>query len=275
MSYEQRSFAGGAADTTLQAGISPSSLTFTVAPGTGTGFPDGSGGSFYMIIDYDNSKAEKILCTARSGDTFSYPDVGHRGVDGTSAASHDSPAKVRHCFTAVDAQEANRAAANTVGKITTKGDLLVGAGANTLARQAVGTDGQYLRANSAAPNGIDYAPVTKTIRVPHTWAITGSIAVPSGDTDYIPPFFIPVPSGQTANLVAARYRINSGTSATVKLQQNGVDIGGYTGLSVTTTPTSTTSSVALADNDLLALIVTAVAGTPKNLSFTVYLDLTV
>ena len=272
MAYEERMFPGGAVDTTLQSGITNTSLTFTVAPGTGSGYPDGSTGKFFVAIDYDSSKIEKLLVSSRSGDVFTIGSLADRGLDGTTAVAHDAAAKVRAVWTATDAQEANRAAARTIGKVTTKGDLLAGTGANQLARVPAGSDGQLLVARAAAAAGVNFETVTRTIRTPHSWTVTGSIAVPSGDSDYIPPFYIPVPAGQTVNLVAARYRINSGTSATVKLQRNGVDVGGFTGLSVTTVDTSTTGSVALADNDVLALVVTGISGSPKNMTFTVYLD---
>jgi len=116
---------------------------------------------------------------------------------------------------------------------------------------------------------------SKTVRIPQTYTISGDIKVPSGDTDFINPFFIALPSGQTARLVSCRYVINSGTSATVKLQKNGTDITGFTSISVSTTAASTTpTSVSLTDNDKLALVVTAVSGTPRNLSFTIFIEYT-
>lgn len=119
-----------------------------------------------------------------------------------------------------------------------------------------------------------YYPFTPSYRVqtPHTWTVQGSIAIPSGDTDFIPPFFVPVPAGATVTLKRARYKINSGTSATMKLQKNGSDVSGYTGLSVTTTAAQTVNDATFVDNDVLALVVTAVSGSPKNLSFTVVLE---
>jgi prefoldin subunit 5 len=113
----------------------------------------------------------------------------------------------------------------------------------------------------------------KVIRIGHTYAIPGEIKVPSGDTNYVIPFFVSLVTGQTAKLAKCRYRINSGTSVTCKLQKNGADITGYTGMSVTTTTAQTDADdVTLADNDMLALIVTAVSGTPKNMTFTLFID---
>lgn len=122
------------------------------------------------------------------------------------------------------------------------------------------------------------APAAKyvTLRIPHTWAIPGLICVPSGEYDYIVPFFVSLPTGQTAKLAKARYVIHgagASPSATVKLQKNGADITGFTSVSVTTTAASTDpADVDLADNDLLALVVTAVSGTPWNLTFTILID---
>lgn len=272
--YEQRSYPGAAPDTALAAGITATSLSITVTAGTGTNYPTGASGPFFLAIDYDNSKEEKVRVTSRSGDTFTVASTADRGVDGTTAVGHDSGAKVRACWTATDAQEANRAAANTVGKVTSKGDLLVGTAANSLTRLPVGANGTVPVADDTQPGGwrVDVLPVSKTIRIPHTFTVHGAVAVASGDTDYIIPFYIPVPTGQTVTLTGARSRLNAGTSATVKLQKNGVDISGFTGISATTTPGSTSGSAAFADGDLLALVVTAVAGGPTNMTFTCYLD---
>jgi hypothetical protein len=117
--------------------------------------------------------------------------------------------------------------------------------------------------------------VSYTHRIGHTWAVGGEVKVPSSDTDFIPPMFISLPSGDTAKLVSCKYIINSGTSVTAKLQKNGSDITGFTSISVTGTAASTNpTDVDLADGDKIALVVTAVSGTPKNLSFTIFIDYT-
>lgn len=116
----------------------------------------------------------------------------------------------------------------------------------------------------------------KTVRYTQTWTIGGYVNVPIGDIDYINPIFVSVASGQTLKLVACRHRINSGTSATVKLQRNGSDIAGFTGMSVTTTATTTDpADVTLADADQLALVVTAISGSPQNLSLSLIFEVTV
>lgn len=114
---------------------------------------------------------------------------------------------------------------------------------------------------------------THTFRWSHTFTISDDVRVPSGDVDYIPPFFVPVAAGQTTKLIAVRHRINAGTSATFKLQNNGADITGFTGIAAaTTTATTDPADVTLAANDMLALVVTAVSGTPKNLSASLYFE---
>lgn len=118
--------------------------------------------------------------------------------------------------------------------------------------------------------------VGKTIRLGHTWAISGEIKVPSGDDDFIIPFFVSLPSGQTAKIAKCRYKINSGTSVTCKLQKNDVDVTGFTGMSITTTAATTDASdVTLADDDKVALVVTGVSGSPTNMTFTLFIDYTV
>jgi hypothetical protein len=274
MTYELRTFSGNASDTTLASPLTAGGLTINLAPGTGVNYPAGPA---FIIVDYDSaSNTEKIRYTSRSGDTLTVPASNGRGVDGTVALAHASGAKVRHCWTATDAQEANRAAFYTVGQVTAAGSLLIGSGANALAELPVSTNGRVLSLVGGVPVWADLpADPTKTVRVPHTFTIYGTVAVPVGDTNYVIPFFVPKPAGQTATLVQARHVIHAGTSATVKVQKNGVDATGFTGISVTTTATTTSGSVALADNDLLALVVTAVAGSPTNLTFTVYIDYTV
>jgi hypothetical protein len=55
------------------------------------------------------------------------------------------------------AQDDSNAIQNTI--IDAKGDLIVGASSDTPARLAVGTNGHYLKANSSATNGVEWAAV--------------------------------------------------------------------------------------------------------------------
>jgi peptidoglycan/xylan/chitin deacetylase (PgdA/CDA1 family) len=108
------------------------------------------------------------------------------------------------------------------------------------------------------------------------YTVPDEIKVPSGAVDFLPPFIIALRSGQTAKIVEVIHEIGSGTSATLKLQKNGTDLTGFTGIEVkaekkTTNPTDQ----AIADGDVIAPVVTAVSGTPKNLSFAIVIEHTV
>lgn len=126
----------------------------------------------------------------------------------------------------------------------------------------------------AGPQGVPGSGQS-TIRTGHTYAISGNIVIPAGQTNFINPFFVSLAGGQVSNIVKCRHRINAGTSATVKLTRNGIDIPGYTGIAVTTTAADTAGgTIALANNDVIALVVTGISGTPQNLSFTIFIEST-
>ncbi len=172
--------------------------------------------------------------------------------DGTLKKAADIASAVSSAQTALSA--ANTAQSSVSGKYT-KPDLGIPATDLTSAVQA---------------------SLTKQYNYTQTWAIGGYINVPIGDIDYINPMFLSVISGQTLKLVGCIHRINSGTSATVKLTRNGVDITGYTGIPVTTVSSVTTAAaVTLANNDLLQLVVTAVSGSPQNLTLSLIFEITV
>lgn len=245
---QNRYYSSTAVSASLTAGITSGATTLTVD--STAGFP----GSFpyTLILERDTANQEVIKVTGAAGTTLTVV----RGQDGTSGITHSIGATVEHGVSAQDFDEPQAHIANA--------DLHLPA--------SIGSEGEVA---TVVSGDVAWASSDKTVRIPHTWGIAGSVNVPSGDADYIIPFFVPVPSGQTATIKAAHYVIHSGTSVTCKLQKNGSDVTGYTGLSATTTNGSTTQDATLADGDLLALVVTAVSGTPKNLTFTVYVDYTV
>ena len=74
--------------------------------------------------------------------------------------------------------EVGAVAANTVfNLVDAKGDLLLGTADNTLARQAVGTNGQLLQANSSATNGVEW--ITPTYAPAAGPTFTGTVVLPS------------------------------------------------------------------------------------------------
>lgn len=70
--------------TSFTASVPGSGQTFTVA--SATGYP--SSGAFTVVLDRGLSSEEKILCSGRSGTTFT---VQTRGYDDTTAQSHTNP----------------------------------------------------------------------------------------------------------------------------------------------------------------------------------------
>jgi len=281
------------ASTTLSGAIDGSTTSITVA--SATGFPSSS--QYRVVID-----SEILLVTGGAGTTTW---TVARGAEGTAAVPHNNGSAVLHVLTAASLRDVPDY--TRTDQLTTKGDLYVATGPASPERLGVGTDGQLLMADSAQAAGVKWSlaslaglsdvtvaspaagelltwdavgsawknvdPSQVTVRVPHTWAITGEIRVPTGDTDFICPFFVKVPASQTVQLVSARYQINSGTSVSCKLQRNGSDITGFMGINVTTTAADTDATdVTLGDDDAIALVVTAVSGTPRNLTFTVFID---
>jgi ABC-type amino acid transport substrate-binding protein len=141
----RRSYAGAAPACTLTNAIT-SVDTSALLTGDVTNWNSTAGGSFFMVIDPGLSTEEKVLVGSRSGSSLSSIT---RGVDGTTAASHNAGATCYPVFTAVDADQANAVAA----ALTTKGDLLVTTG-SALNRLAVGTNYFVLGADSTATNGV-------------------------------------------------------------------------------------------------------------------------
>lgn len=114
MAVPQRGHKGAAKPTSLLGGISSTDLAFSVATGGGTGYPDGSDGVFVILVDGVLSGAEKILCSARTGDAFTVA-TGGRGYDDTVASAHLNNASVAHTNSAVEAAEANAHILATTG----------------------------------------------------------------------------------------------------------------------------------------------------------------
>lgn len=166
-------------------------------------------------------------------------------------------------FGTIKSQNSN-AVAITGGTITGITDLVVadgGTGASTF------TAG-YIKGNgTSALSGIATASVLGDIGgatsthshvnninyETHTYALLGD-----GTTATIfTPHVVAKQAAETLQLFRATYRVSSGTP-TVKLRNNGTDITGFTGMSVTATKASTTpTAVTLADLDELDMVCTA------------------
>lgn len=101
----RRSYAGGAATTTITGSVA-SSGGVTIGIASTTGWPDGSGGKWAIVVDPGTASEEKMLVTSRSGSNLTVAS-GDRGYDGTSATAHSSGATIYITLTATDLDEAN------------------------------------------------------------------------------------------------------------------------------------------------------------------------
>jgi hypothetical protein len=160
MAFTARSFAGGALRTTLSADMtsgqttlsmsaSPASLNWVETYGANVGSPLGTSGPFFVIVDAGQATEEKVLATGISGSTLTGLT---RAADGGTAYAHvaANAYAVYPVGAALDFYEANLAVTETLGLVAAAGDLLVGAGANELARLAAGTSGYLLSSTGSA-----------------------------------------------------------------------------------------------------------------------------
>lgn len=179
MAFERHQYAGAAAKTTLASDISAGAITLTLT--TSTGWPDGTVGPFLIVIDRGQPAEEKILVTTRTGSALNFT-VPNRGAEGTSAASHKAGVFVEHIIGSRDADEANLAVVNTIGKVTTKGDLIVASAANTFARVAgPGTSGLVLTSDPSQPAGVAWvSPGAVLAAVAVNPSVVQQVPMPSG-----------------------------------------------------------------------------------------------
>ena len=162
-----RKFSSTSVATTLNAGINSSATSIVVATGTGAALMGGvtltagNVDSFGLALDVDTQNEEVVWVTGVSGDTLTVV----RAKAGTSAIAHTAGATVKHVFTGDDATfftTGTATADNAIPEsvVTAKGDLLVATGSGVVARQAVGTNGYILTADSTLTNGIKWAAAT-------------------------------------------------------------------------------------------------------------------
>lgn len=161
-----RKYSSISVETTLASGISNSATSMTVATGTGSALlggvtlAAGNVDQFCVAIDPDTINEEIVFITAVSSDTFTIV----RGQSGTSAISHSGGATVKHVLVSDDLNfyttgVATANAAVPKSTVTTKGDILVATGNATVSRQPLGTNGYYLKADSAQSTGLVWAQV--------------------------------------------------------------------------------------------------------------------
>jgi hypothetical protein len=137
--FTRRYYDGGGAATTLASNMGAADGSFVLT--AATSWPGASpAANFAVVIDRGNSSEEKILCSGNTGTTVT---VVTRGIDGTSATTHQATASVSLCGLAQDFDEANQVS-NLLGNAAA-GSLIIGAGAATLpTKLAVGSSASVL-----------------------------------------------------------------------------------------------------------------------------------
>lgn len=103
--------------------------------------------------------------------------------------------------------------------------------------------------------------------VPHTWVVPGDVAVPSGDTNVIPPMFA---NGDhyDISIVSVLCRMSSGTSVSFNVVVGASSVGSFT---ATTNTLYSDLTYDIVSKSAIAPVVTAVSGSPKNLTITISL----
>lgn len=100
---ERREILGNVVFTSTNAVFSNSAMSVTAVDAST--FPDGSSGNpFVIIVDRGTPLEEKILCSSRSGNTFT---ILQRGYDGTPVENHSNGSKIDHVLDAVVIQDMN------------------------------------------------------------------------------------------------------------------------------------------------------------------------
>lgn len=136
------------------------------------------------------------------------------------------------------------------------------------------TAGQSLVSVGNGTNASRWTSSPVVLTLPYTYSVSGTLAVAFYEVDYLPPFFFPVPSGQTVTLVSVIGMVRSG-SCTLSIDKNGAGITGLTGLTFTNSATShaPTSTVTVANNNYFAPVISAVSSA-DGLSLTFYFQVT-
>lgn len=161
----RRYYSSTAVASTLSASVSNSATTLSIT--ALSGYPVSV--PWTAILDQDTASEEVVTVTNVSGTTLTVT----RGVDGTSAVSHNAGAVFRHGVSARDFDEANShvndtanphsTTATQVGAVSnslisaSKGALITSTG-SAVAALTVGTNGHVLTADSGQTNGIKWAP---------------------------------------------------------------------------------------------------------------------
>lgn len=173
-----REYSSISVETTLNSGINTTATTMTVpsvAAATallgGVTLDPGNVDIFTVAIDHDTVNEEIVYITGVSGDTFTISrGQAGTGTAGVSGITHNAGASIKHVLTSSDliyfrGGVDTANAAIPKSLVTTKGDIVAASASSTPARLGVGTNGQVLLADSTTATGLKWGSVSATPRI--------------------------------------------------------------------------------------------------------------
>lgn len=135
---------------------------------------------------------------------------------------------------------------------------------------------QFLRSIGDGQSSSYWSPTGNPERLGATYIGPGVLQLPAGAANYISPLIVPVPSNQTVSFVGVAGFLRDGSSVVLNVTQNGVNVPGLVGITVTTAMTKfyLSASIPVADLDYFAPVYTQLNGSPGNLSLVFVFDVT-
>lgn len=226
---------------------------------------------FYVGIDVlDPAKREYMLVdTSIVGTTLTMSGIGKRNLSGSAGAvEHASGAEVRISPILAQLFEDlnDRVDASNTALTAHLDDTVDAHDASAISNVPAGA--VAATTVQAAINELDTEKSATTHTHDTAWDksifVQGEIKVPSAAVDYLGGFVVNVESGEVLTLTEVYDQIRAGTSVTYKITKNGSDQ--VTGITATTTNNSTDiADFTVVKGDRLAVVVTAVSGTPDGL----------